>query len=81
MSELSNDCNKAYLLFLKYSTLNYFNSLNALFQSKKPLVHILHSESLKIFYKLGLLLKKSELKFDCNIKSSEICLPIDDICW
>ena len=33
-NELTNDCNKACLLYLKY-VLNYFNSVNALFQAKK----------------------------------------------
>lgn len=33
-AELNNDCTKAYLLFLKY-VLNYFNNINALFQTKR----------------------------------------------
>ena len=52
MTELSNQCNRAYLFFLKY-VLGYFNELKAVIQSKIPLVHQLHNESLKIFFKLG----------------------------
>lgn len=48
LKELENVCTHAYLLFLKY-VLNYFNSINALFQSKKPLIQELHSESKTIF--------------------------------
>lgn len=79
LNELKNDHNKAYLLFLKY-VLNYFNNLNALFQSKKTLVHVLHSESKKIFLKLGQnFIKKEYLKTDCNLKSSDIFLSIEDV--
>lgn len=78
-NELSNECTKAYLLFLKY-VLVYFNSMNALFQSKKTLVHVLHSESRKIFFKMGQnFIKKTELKLDCDLKSPHISLPINEI--
>ncbi|XP_018800383.1 PREDICTED: uncharacterized protein LOC108975974, partial [Bactrocera latifrons] len=50
--ELNNECNRAYLLFLKY-VLNYFNTLNAPFQSKVPLIHVLQRESEKLFLSLG----------------------------
>ena len=52
LCELTNQCNKVYLLFLKY-VLTYFNQINALFQSKKPLIHELHQESVKLFMQLG----------------------------
>lgn len=42
--EMKNPYFKAYLLFLKY-TLEYFNRMNALFQSSKVLVHRLQAES------------------------------------
>lgn len=77
--DLLNGCNKAYLLFLKY-VLNYFNALNALFQSKKPLIHLLHSESSKIFLKLGQnCIKKLELKTNCAVRSPHISVPIKDV--
>lgn len=56
---LRNECNKAYLLFLKY-VLNYLNALNALFQTKKkPLVHVLHAEATNIFLNLVKTLSKN----------------------
>lgn len=47
-AELNNTCTKAILLFLKY-ILRYFNTFNALFQSKKPLVHELSFECRKLY--------------------------------
>jgi len=44
LGELQNSYTKAYLLFLKY-VLNYFNSFNALFQSRSILLHKLSSAS------------------------------------
>ena len=38
LENLNDNTIKLYLLFLKYS-LNYFNSFNALFQSRNILVH------------------------------------------
>lgn len=46
--ELNNTCTKAILLFLKY-ILRYFNTFNALFQSKKLLVHDLSFECRKLY--------------------------------
>lgn len=78
-AELNNDCTKAYLLFLKY-VLNYFNNINALFQAKKLLIHVLHSESIKSFLKLAQnCIKKSELKANCSVRSQHILLPIKEI--
>ncbi|XP_075157987.1 uncharacterized protein LOC142231254 [Haematobia irritans] len=78
-NDLTNECNKAYLLFLKY-VLNSFNCLNALFQSKKTLIYIVHSESMKIFLKLGQnCIKKSELKIDCVVRSPHISVQIEDV--
>lgn len=45
---LNNSEVKAYFLFLKYA-LNYFNSFNALFQSKNVLIHQLTIESQRLF--------------------------------
>ena len=47
LAQLNDNTIKAYLLFLQYS-LNYFNKFNALFQSRKILIHKLHSSSQKI---------------------------------
>lgn len=44
LTYLNNNVVKAYLLFLKYS-LNFFNSFNALFQSRKLLIHKLFVNS------------------------------------
>lgn len=44
LNQLHNNDNKAYLLFLKY-VLNFFNSFNALVQSRKILIHKLFSNS------------------------------------
>jgi len=44
LNQLHNNDNKAYLLFLKY-ILNFFNSFNALFQSRKILIYKLFSNS------------------------------------
>lgn len=43
LKELENLCINSYLLFLKY-VLNYFNSLNDLYQSKDTLIQELYSE-------------------------------------
>lgn len=47
LTELTNIYTKAYLLFLKYS-LSYFNNFNALFQSRKPLIHVLYAETFSL---------------------------------
>lgn len=56
---LNNSEIKAYLLFLKFS-LQYFNSLNALFQGRDILIHKLGEESRRIFRKLALNFIKTE---------------------
>lgn len=51
-----------------------------LYSNKKKMVHVLHIESKKIFFKLGHnFIKKEELRTDCNIKSPHITLQIEDI--
>lgn len=50
--ELNNDCNRAYLPFLKY-VLTYFNYLNALFQCKISLINVFRNKSKKLFLSLG----------------------------
>ncbi|XP_053960494.1 uncharacterized protein LOC128864761 [Anastrepha ludens] len=77
--ELNNQCNKIYLFFLKY-VLNYFNTLNALFQSKAPLIQVLQRESIKIFLSLGQnFIKKSELNITCAVRSPHISLPLEEV--
>ncbi|KAE8745970.1 hypothetical protein FOCC_FOCC007332 [Frankliniella occidentalis] len=49
--EMRNPYFKAYLLFLKYA-LEYFNRMNALFQSAKVLVHKLQSESRQLLVQM-----------------------------
>lgn len=49
---LNNNTIKAYLLFLKYS-LNYFNNFNALFQSRKILIHKLFISSNQILSQIA----------------------------
>lgn len=79
LKELENLCTKAYLIFLKY-VLNYFNSINALFQSKKPLVHELYSESKKLFFKLGQnFIKPDKLTLSVNTRCPHNYLPIEEI--
>ena len=52
LSELNNLYTKAYLLFLKY-VLNFINSFNALFQSRKILIHSLTENSTKLLKQIG----------------------------
>lgn len=52
LKELENLCTKAYLTFLKF-TLNYFNSMNAIFQSNKPLIHEFFLGLVKILLSLN----------------------------
>jgi len=54
LAQLNNSSNEAYFLFLKY-VLNFFNSFNALFQSRKILVHLVHKlfeNSQQLIYQL-----------------------------
>lgn len=77
LKELENLCTKAYLLFLKY-VLNYFNSLNALFQAKKPLIHELHTECRKLFLRIGQnFIKPDKLHENVNVRSPHIYVDIE----
>ena len=79
LNELQNTCTKTYLHFMKY-VLSYFNKINALFQSKKPLVHELHSESVKIFMKLGQNFIRHELLcVTVDVRSPHTSLSVEDI--
>lgn len=49
---LNDDRIKAYMLFLKYS-LNFFNNFNALFQSRKILIHKLTKSSEQLIKQIG----------------------------
>lgn len=77
--KLSNECRKIYLYFLKY-VLNYFNMLNALFQSKAPLIQVLQLESVKIFLDLRQnFIKATELNISCAVRSPHVSLPFEDV--
>jgi len=52
LDQLNNISIKAYLLFLKYS-LNFFNNFNAIFQSRKVLIHKLFEESQQLINEIG----------------------------
>lgn len=64
LEAMNNPLNKGYLLFLVYS-LNYFNSFNALFQSRAVLINELHSKSLTIFWQFSQNFVKPELVHKC----------------
>lgn len=51
--EFNDNSIKAYLLFLKYS-LHFFNSFNALFQSRNILIHKLYLSSQQIIHQIAL---------------------------
>lgn len=77
--ELNNSCTKAILLFLKY-ILNIFNTFNALFQSKKILVHELSRECKKIFYQnTSLFLLPQYLKYDIDCRNPRHFKNLDDL--
>lgn len=52
LEQLNDNSIKAYLLFLKYS-LNFFNSFNALFQSRKILIHKLFENSQRLIEQIA----------------------------
>ena len=52
LQELKNSYTKAYMFFLKY-VLVFFNSFNALFQSRKILIHKLSEDSLRLLQTIG----------------------------
>lgn len=80
--ELLNDKSvKAYLLFLKYS-LKYFNSFNALFQSRKILIHKLFENSQRLIYQIAQNFIKPEFlenSFDFNFENEEIRQALENI--
>lgn len=80
LSELNNHCTKAILLFLSYF-LNFFNTFNALFQSKKLLVHLLSVECKKLFKQVIMHFVKPEYinNFKLNFKHPEHFLGIKSI--
>lgn len=52
LDQLNNNSTKAYLLFLKY-LLNFFNTFNVLFQSRKVLIHKLFNTNQQIIQQIG----------------------------
>lgn len=71
---------KAYLLFLKYS-LNYFNEFNALFQSRKILIHKLSETSEQLIRQMGqnFLLPDVLNNISLECLESQNCLPLNKI--
>lgn len=52
LTQLNDNFIKAYLLFFKYS-LNFFNNFNALFQSRKILIHTLFENSQRLIREIA----------------------------
>lgn len=71
---LQNTEVKAYLLFLKY-VLNFFNSFNALFQSKKVLIHVLHLKTNKLLHQICRNYMKSEIAMEEDLTKINLALP------
>ena len=80
--ELLNDKSvKAYLLFLKYA-LNYFNKFNALFQSRKILIHKLYENSQRLIYEIAQNFIKPEFLeaiYNINFDIEEIRQPLENV--
>jgi len=71
LTQLNDNVIKSYLLFLKYS-LNYFNKFNALFQSRKTLIHTLYANSQQLILQIALNFIPSEALKNISL------LTIDD---
>lgn len=67
------------MAFLKF-VLNSFNSISALFQSKKPLIHEIYSKSRKLFLKVGQnFIKPENLNTDENVRNPHIYVQLEDL--
>lgn len=77
---LNNDRIKAYMLFLKYS-LNFFQNFNALFQSRKILIHKLAKSSEQLIMQIGqnFLLPASLQDISLNTVHPKNYLPLNEI--
>lgn len=79
LSDLNNDCTKAYLLFLKHA-LHYFNTFNALFQSDKILIGDLSNESKKLFFQiLRNFIKPELISVTVNCSNPDNFLQLENI--
>lgn len=81
LDQLNNNSTKAYLLFLKYS-LNFFNTFNALFQSRKVLIHKLFNTSQQIIQQIGQnFIIPEALKdiVDLNIDNENMLQHVNDV--
>jgi len=81
LTQLNDNSIKAYLLFLKY-VLHYFNSFNALFQSRKILIHKLFTSSHQLIRDLVrnfMILDSYKHISSLNIDNEENILPLENI--
>lgn len=78
--EFNNSVNKAILLFLNYF-LNFFNTFNALFQSKKLLIHDLSKNCKKIFKQVisHFILPEHLNNFEINCKNPRNFINLGEI--
>lgn len=77
---LNDNVVKVYMLFLKYS-LNFFNNFNALFQSKKILLHKLSESSEQLIRQIGqnFLLPAALKEISADVLHPRNFLPLDRI--
>ncbi|XP_067211624.1 protein FAM200A-like, partial [Linepithema humile] len=81
LNQLNDNFIKAYLLFLKYS-LNFFNNFNALFQSRKVLIHTLFENSQRLIREIGqnfLIPQAVKCIVDLNIDDNKNIQDINNI--
>jgi len=81
LTQLNDNSLKAFLLFLKYS-LYFFNSFNALFQSRKILIHKLFGISQQIICQMGqnfIIPEALKNIVDLNIENDSNIQHLDDI--
>lgn len=81
LNQLNDHFIKAYLLFLKYS-LNFFNNFNALFQSRKVLIHTLFENSHRLIREIEtnfVIPKVLENIVDFNVEDENNFRDINDI--
>lgn len=81
LDQLNNNSIKAYLLFLKYALI-FFNTFNALFQSRKILIHKLFNTSQQIIQQIGqnfIIPEALKDTVDLNIDNENIIQHVNDI--
>ena len=79
LEELNCLKTKAYLEFLSY-VLNFFNSFNALFQSKSVLIHLLASKTKVLYFQmLQNFVLPDKITIECDVNDELNLLPLQDI--